>query len=218
MIQCQNGEMPNIADRPGGAGDFSDTIALRAITAKTRCTQKEEPLCSDHSDVTAETCAWACLHYSSNHYVKEIERNDFLWPCPGEPKCIESRQICDGVPDCGNGQDEDENLCTEEFCRNGYVLMDTNQLNWTSKHDNYGYYRFHTDVAEIKYYYLFDIYRPRYYPANQMDYYQENFAVDDNGNFSMARLQNMEMPKCKNSTKCLRRNVLDDDSGKRIEC
>jgi len=220
-IQCQNGEMSEIANLLGGAGGFSDETkmkALRATTASLRCTQKEVALCSDHSDVTAETCAWACLHYSSQHYVNEIDKNDFLWPCPGEAKCIESRQICDGVKNCGKGQDEDENLCTEEFCRNGYVLMDTSEHNWTREDDVYGFNRYQPALAEIKYYYLFDSYRHPNYPPNQMDYYRENWAVDDNGNFSMARLQNMEMPKCKNSTKCLRRSVLDDDSGKWIEC
>ena len=208
MVQCQNGEMAKVGDH------WSDAFMFRESHAKDRCTHKSEPLCPDHSDVTAKTCAWACQHYSS----RDSDNNEYLWPCAGEAKCIGSNQICDGVPDCGNGQDEDESLCTEDFCRNGYVFYDFNGVNFSSKHDNKGYYKHYTDVSKIEKIYLFKDYRYPYYPSDQIDLYRQNYALDSNGTFSMAIFQNMEMPKCKKSTKCLRRSMVDDDSWKRIEC
>ena len=82
------------------------------------------------------------------------------WPCPGEPKCIGRHQICDGVRHCSNGQDEDKNLCTEDFCKNGFVSYDANQLNYTRSSDEYpstegasGYY---TDLSKMRYDHIFN--------------------------------------------------------------
>ena len=120
-----------------------------------------QPFCADHSDVTPKTCAWACLHYSSflgSNWVKEKGkwvignklRGSMAWPCPGEAKCIGRHQICDGVRDCGNGQDEDKNLCTEDFCKNGFVSYDANHLNYTRKPEEYL-----TDLSKMRFDHIF---------------------------------------------------------------
>ena len=130
-----------------------------------RCRQKEEPYCADKSDITPETCAWACLHFGS--YVEGTTSN--AWPCPGEAKCIARNQICDGIRDCGNGQDENENLCTEEFCRNGFVSYDNNKLNWTSDSDDTIFFWYLTDPTEMAYDYIFLSYRYPNLPPNHKD-------------------------------------------------
>ena len=91
------------------------------------------------------------------------------WPCPGEAKCIGRNQICDGVSDCSNGQDEDENLCTRDFCNNGFVSYDSNQINISSKP-----YRWFTDLGEMTQDYLFTPYRTpisiKYYRNQETDF------------------------------------------------
>ena len=207
VIQCQNGDMAMV-----GNGRYHG-MSLRQKISR-RCRQKEEPFCTDHSDVTVRTCAWACLHFNA-----VIENTaSMAWPCPGEAKCIGRNQICDGVSDCSNGQDEDKNLCTEDFCKNGFVSYDSNHINYTSSDDDIGTYRYYTDLAEMTYDYIFLDYRYPNYPPNQMDYYRSYFAEGGSGKVIIPNLQNIEMPKCKNSTKCLRRSVVDDDSDKWIEC
>ena len=177
--------------------------------------QKGKPFCTDHSDVTAKTCAWACLHFTST--IEGMADN--AWPCPGEAKCIARHQICDGISHCGNGQDEDKNLCTEDFCKNGYVYYDSNHINYTTADDDHGYYRYLTDPAELTYDYIFLEYRYPNYPPNQMTHYRNKYGKSWTGKVIYPKLQNLEMPKCKNSTKCLRRDSLDDDADVQwIEC
>ena len=180
--------------------NLGESMLLRVQTSQ-RCRQEEKPLCTDNSDVTAKTCAWACLHFSSR-----IIRggNDVMsWPCPGEAKCIGRHQICDGVSDCGNGQDEDKNLCTKEFCNNGFVSYDSNQINMDSKP-----YRWGTELGKMTQDHLFTPFRTPSY----IDYYR-NQETD----FNQKKLQNMEfelqkleLVKCKNSTKCRRFTWIND--------
>ena len=119
------------------------------------------------------------------------------WPCPGEEKCIGRNQICDGVSDCGNGQDEDENLCTRDFCNNGFVSYDSNQINISSKP-----YRWFTDLGEITQDYLFTPNRTpisiKYYRNQETDFNQNELQKMDK------ELQKLELVKCKNSTTCRR--------------
>ena len=168
---------------------------LRSQTSK-RCRQQKKPLCSDNSDVTDKTCAWACLHYTSkmDHGYQEG-----TWSCPGEAKCIGRRQICDGVSDCGNGQDEDKNLCTRDFCNNGFVSYDSNRINLDINPDHQWY----TDLKEMKQDYLFDYYRIPDYPSNQIDYYRTH-ETDLYREKMEEMIQKLEMGKCENSTKCRR--------------
>ena len=178
-----------------------------------RCRQKEEPYCPDKSDVTAETCAWACLHFTST-----VEGSaSRAWPCPGQAKCIARHQICDGIPDCDKGQDEDINLCTEDFCKNGFVSYDRNHINYTSSHDELHHYKYLTDVTEMGHDYIFLDYRYPNFPSNHMNEYRNKYAMAG-GKVITSSLQNLEMPKCKNSTKCLRRNSYDEDSKVWIDC
>ena len=112
-----------------------------------------QPFCTDHSDVTPKTCAWACLHFSSIIENTTVWGGSMAWPCPGEAKCIGNHQICDGVRDCSNGQDEDKNLCTEDFCKNGFVSYDANQLNYTKSPEEPEEYE--TDLSKMRYDHIF---------------------------------------------------------------
>ena len=123
-----------------------------------------QPFCADHSDVTPKTCAWACLHFSSfigskwlNGSYTNTLRGSMAWPCPGEAKCIERNQLCDGVQHCSNGQDEDKNLCTEDFCKNGFVSYDGNHLNYTKSPEEY-----ETDLSNMRFDHIF---------SDRSDYY-----------------------------------------------
>ena len=40
------------------------------------------------------------------------------WKCPGEDKCLDITQMCDGKKDCNAGNDETTKLCSKEFCDN----------------------------------------------------------------------------------------------------
>ncbi|XP_023330883.1 sortilin-related receptor [Eurytemora carolleeae] len=58
---------------------------------------------------------------------KDLETIDALevgertnWkPCSSGKDCINKSQICDGIPDCPNGRDEDEKLCSGWVCDQG---------------------------------------------------------------------------------------------------
>ena len=228
-----------------------------------RCRQLEEPFCLDKSDVTAKTCAWACLHFEST-YRYARSQNSKTWPCPGEAKCISRDQICDGIRDCSNGQDEEIGLCTEDFCKNGFAptinkrsppkkeipffttkrgsicssstkiltptfccacaavpgleSADGEHVSYDQNHLNYTTYKYPVDFEKMGQDYIFLDYRYPDFPANHMDDYRARFATDGEGKIYTALLQNLEMPKCKNSTKCLRRSIYDDDWDKWIDC
>ena len=49
-------------------------------------------------------------------YRKECDK--YQWKCPGENKCLDMSQICDGKYDCQQGGDEMMELCTQDFCWN----------------------------------------------------------------------------------------------------
>ena len=123
------------------------------------------------------------------------------WPCPGEAKCIGRDQICDGVSDCGKGQDEEKNLCTRDFCNNGFVSYDSNTYNRSSNP-----YKWLTDLKEMKQDYLFDSLRTPDYPSNQIDYYRNHESDLRSSDLREMEemIQNLEMGKCENSTKCRR--------------
>ena len=38
------------------------------------------------------------------------------WKCPGETRCLKASRVCDGKIDCQDGGDENNNLCTNNFC------------------------------------------------------------------------------------------------------
>ena len=202
-IQCENGELASLQSARYNGRYLRGDISRR-------CRQLEEPFCLDKSDVTAKTCAWACLHFESTYRYARSE-NSNAWPCPGEAKCISRDQICDGIRDCSNGQDEEIALCTEDFCKNGFVSYDQNHLNYTT-------YKYPTDFEKMGQDNIFLDYRYPDFPANHMDEYRARFATDGEGKIYTALLQNLEMPKCKNSTKCLRRSIYDDDWDKWIDC
>ena len=198
MIHCSNGEVVRSEDNSSvirGRYVFHEYRLRRQIARQ--CRGYDEPFCTDKSDLTPETCAWACLSHTCVIVSKYSCTES--WACPGEPKCIERTQICDGQKDCDNGQDEDINLCTEDFCRNGFVAVDGNKVNYTT----WGY---PTDNTKMRKDYIFLNYR---YPNSPHE-------VIDSTN--IARLQNHMSPKCNHSTKCLRRNSYDEDSKKWIEC
>ena len=110
-----------------------------------RCKTNGRPSCADHSDFTPKTCAWACLHMYSFFSMGGV-----TWPCPGEAKCINRFQICDGKRDCSKGQDEDKRLCTEEFCKNGLLSYDSNDLNISSSTIPNGNFRDTTDLSKVE--------------------------------------------------------------------
>ena len=107
-----------------------------------QCRFSEKPFCPGNF-LNPKTCAWGCLHYDTGINIQ-------TWACPDEAKCIKTSQICDGTPDCSYGQDEDEMLCTEDFCKNGFVTYDNNQFNYTTNSYN-------TDPTKIIQYYIFKI-------------------------------------------------------------
>ena len=108
-FKCKNGEVVELYVEP--------RYKIRALcTGSPDAPDVLRSICSDNSEITIETCAWACNY-------NEILPTD--WACPGEPKCIGRDQICDGNTDCANGQDEDTELCTESFCRDGFISVET---------------------------------------------------------------------------------------------
>ena len=199
MIHCSNGEVVRSEDNSNKIhGRYvANEFSLRKQIAS-QCRGNHEPFCSDKSDQTPETCAWACLSRSGCVAVNQTACTE-SWACPGEPKCIARNQICDGNKDCENGQDEDINLCTEDFCRNGFVTIDDNTVNYTT-------WRFPTDNTKIWKDYIFLNHR---YPNAPHE------AVDPT---NIPRFQNHMTPKCNHSTKCLRRNSYDEDAKQWIEC
>ena len=101
------------------------------------------------------------------------------------------------MSDCGNGQDEDKNLCTKEFCNNGFVYHDTNFIrpwDWP--------YRWGLNKGGVVKDYLFRPYRtPSYidhYRNQETDFNQNELQKMDEES------QKLELVKCKNSTKCRR--------------
>ena len=201
MVLCDNGEKVRV-ENYGYEGMFLKSD----LTWQCRLTEK--PYCSGNF-LTPKICAWACLHLGK--FGLNFGLNIHSWACPGEAKCIKTSQICDGIPDCSHGQDEDEMLCTEDFCKNGFITYDNNEFNYTTKSYN-------TDPSKIIQYYIFSDYRYPYFPEIHMDGYRKIYATDGDGKVNIASLQNLEMPKCRNSTKCLRRNRDDEDADKLIEC
>ena len=207
MIHCSNGEVVRSEDNSNKIrGRYvPNELKLRGEIAS-QCRGKHEPFCSDKSDLTPETCAWACLSPSSSSCVAvnqtylmkhRLHKCTDSWACPGEPKCIARDQICDGRKDCDNGQDEDVNLCTEDFCRNGFVTVDHNRVNYST-------WRYPTDDTQMWKDYIFLDYRYPNVPHG---------IIKPTNN--IARLQNHLTPKCNHSTKCLRRN---EWSKQWIEC
>ena len=198
-IHCSNGEVVRSEDNSNMIyGRYvSHEYSLRSQIAR-QCRGYDKPFCADKSDLTPETCAWACL---SSHHCVIVSENSCTesWACPGESKCIERTQICDGRKDCDNGQDEDINLCTEDFCRNGFVAVDGNKVNYTT----WGY---PTDNTKIRKDYIF------------LDYRYPNAPHEPIGSTIIANIQNAMTPKCNHSTKCLRRNSYDEDAKQWIEC
>ena len=214
MIRCQNGDVVRAKDqsRTIKGRYLGDEHGLRQEISRS-CRKMQEPFCPDKSDVTPETCAWACL--SSICVGVKKYSCETSWSCPGEARCIARTQVCDGVRDCANGQDEDENLCTEDFCKNGFVSQDNNKLNFTT-------WNYETDATQLRKSYLFLEYRYPHATSNNIEYYRDWYtAYDSNKNSDVtiiANLQNWATPKCNHSTKCLRRSSLDDDSDHWIEC
>ena len=197
MIHCSNGDVVRSEDNSSVIhGRYvNDERRLRRQIAR-QCRGYEEAFCGDKSDLTPETCAWACLS-RTGVIVNTISTES--WACPGEPKCIERNLICDGKKDCDNGQDEDINLCTEDFCRNGFVAVEDNGFDYMI----WGYPTPNTKMTKD---YIFLDYR---YP-------NAPHAVVDST--SIPKLQNHMTPKCNHSTKCLRRNSNDEDSKHWIKC
>ena len=124
--------------------DGNDHVVHFRTELNRRCMTDGRPSCADHSDITPKTCAWACLHMYSFFYSGGL-----TWPCPGEAKCISRNQICDGTRDCDNGQDEDKRMCTEEFCKNGLLFYDSNELNYSSSTIPIGNFRDTTDLSKV---------------------------------------------------------------------
>ena len=205
MIHCSNGE---VVRSDGNSHNISGRYvpheyALRGEIAS-QCRGNHEPFCPDKSDLTPETCAWACLGPGPGSCVAVNQTScTFSWACPGEPKCIARDQICDGKKDCDNGQDEDINLCTEDFCRNGFVSVDDNRINFTATYNT----KYEYDTTKLWKDYIFLDYR---YPN------APHGIIKPTNN--IAKLQNQLNPKCNHSTKCLRRSEYDDDSNQWIEC
>ena len=200
-IHCSNGEVVRSEDNSHDirGRHVHNEYWLRNEIAY-QCRGYHEPFCADKSDLTPETCAWACLSHQCV-IVGEYPDSECTesWACPGESKCIDRNKICDGKKDCDNGQDEDINLCTEDFCRNGYVPVDGNKVNFST----WGY---PTDNTKMWKDYIFLYYRIPNAPHEVMD------------STIIADLQNQMNPKCNHSTKCLRRNSYDEDGKQWIEC
>ena len=180
-LRCRNGEIVRAKDYGMIRGRYITTNGTLRKEINRSCRLMQEPFCSDKSDVTPETCSWAC----------SISWPD-SWPCPGEARCIARGQICDGFKDCGSGQDEDINLCSEDFCRNGYVPEERMFERGMSKN------------------YIFSWYRYPNVPPNSIG--------DLVKHRNMAYVQNYMTPKCNHSTKCIRRNHYGSDSERWIEC
>ena len=212
-IRCQNGEIVRSEYQSSFINQrlVSDEQRLRREITKS-CRQIEEPFCSDKSDVTPETCAWACLSSSLRSSCVSVGRNpcEYSWACPGEARCISREKICDGVKDCGNGQDEDKKLCTEDFCKNGFVSLDNNSLNFTT-------WSYTTDTTQLWEKGIFSDYRYPHAPSKNIEDYRYEYTTYD-GKTIISSLQNWMTPKCNHSTKCLRRNSWDEDSDHWIKC
>ena len=178
-IKCENGEV--VAANSRGSTDVRQEVSDRCLGLK-------EPLCGDKSDVTPETCAWACLHFWAVVKSGEFSVNG-AWSCPGEAKCIGRHQICDGIRDCDNGLDEYEELCTENFCKNGFVNYDGNSFDHQTNKYSTNRTKFRTD-------YIFKEYR---YP-------------------NMPLQAGEEHTKCKHSTKCLRREATGTNQDDWLAC
>ena len=198
MIHCSNGDVVRSEDSSSVIrGNYGrDEYTLRRQIAR-QCRGYDEPFCPDKSDITPETCAWACL--SRTCVIVSKYSCTESWACPGEPKCIERTQICDGKKDCTNGQDEYINLCTEDFYRNCFVAVDDNKVNYTT-------WRYSTDNTKMSKDYIF------------LDYRYPNAPHEPIGSTIIANIQNAMTPKCNHSTKCLRRNSYDEDAKQWIEC
>ena len=189
-LKCRNGEVVAARKYTHQSAD------VRQETSE-RCLGFKKPLCEDKSDVTPETCAWACLHYFAmvnttvRYNINGVTKAEWVgtWSCPGEAKCIGRHQICDGIQDCDNGLDEYEELCTENFCKNGFVNYDGNSFDYQTNEYSTNRTKFRTD-------YIFKKYRYPHMPPNSSE----------------------EHTKCKHSTKCLRREATSTNQEDWLEC
>ena len=70
------------------------------------------------STICLASCSLSKIDLSSMEFF-DIDKNvcpNGQWKCPGETRCLKASRVCDGKIDCQDGGDENDNLCTYNFC------------------------------------------------------------------------------------------------------
>ena len=138
--------------------------------------------CADGSEASSESCAWACTGQLSKS-----------WACPGEAKCINTKKICDGIPDCENAHDENPELCTEDFCRDGFIERHGDRIQYELRD---------VSMKVLKRIYLFRSYHTNQAKDNVPEEIKNEKGVEM-FNWGIDPENNLKW-KCPNSTRCIR--------------
>ena len=156
----------NICRNPNGMDAWGSTISK----------------CADGSEASPNSCAWACTARWSNS-----------WACPGEAKCIDTKKICDGIHDCEFGHDENPDLCTDDFCRDGFMERHGDMIQY--------------EINKVSMKVLKRIYLFRHYHTNEAKEKVPEEIKNEEGvemfDWSKDPENNLKW-KCPNSTRCIR--------------
>ena len=75
----------------------------------------------DYCDTEAKNCKTYVTYNTSTESKSSCNGDEYF--CPRSRKCIQQKEVCDGVIHCVEGDDEDfENLCKDRFPEGKYFL------------------------------------------------------------------------------------------------
>ena len=96
---------------------------------KKTCIKDYDNLALTMTNIEADsnlTCSKDKIHARSQYNITLVDDESTFWRCSSEPTCLLLPQVCDGVNDCGGG--EDELFCTGWHAKSNYKPFDGDRL------------------------------------------------------------------------------------------